>query len=212
MKIFRNTLKETNVTLFASSSNSPASSSTWQTKNKLSSRWFCFFLMSKQADDAWEPLRGLTTDVKWNEHEHNCTRRVSKELLAMINKMKKVKSPEIPTHSFSEHYATLCKLLYQSKNQHRVTKFFQHLEGVKRRMCSVYDLQLLFETISTFQKSNFMDKKQKTITCKSREYAKTLLEAFRHIQAYFTRLLELLVQTAMYGVCFYAYTGTYTYL
>ena len=106
------------------------------------------------------------------------------------------------SESYEEHIETFKKVLYKNKNQHRVTKFYQHLETLKRRLYCKNDIKTLNKVLSSFQKGFFV-KDKKHLFCKTVEHTNMILQSLIPIQTYFNSLMQHCIRTAEYEFSIY---------
>lgn len=112
-----------------------------------------------------------------------------KKFTIVKKKLDNLELPQVPI-SFLEHIATFKKLLYKAKNQQRVTKFYQHLDTVKRKVYFPNQIVQLSFCLETFRNEHKLE--NKSTMCVDQETTKTLLKLLNDIIEYFDKFLNCL--------------------
>ena len=121
---------------------------------------------------------------------------VVRPLFVAIKQLKPLEAPDPLPLSYEEHSEALRKLLYRAKNQQRVTKFWQHLQTLSRRLPSREDVEQPILLLSRALRTFSVDKKLKRLRFPSEELLKLTCESLREVQSSLQRLLQHCLQTA----------------
>ena len=141
----------------------------------------------------------LHQDAHWaRDGPHQHAMPINKELFVVIKRTSAVAPGEAPPPAWEEHAEALRKILYRTKNQHRVTKFWQHLHTLYHRLPPRAPLEQLLQVLQKFRQSFFIAGSPKRLHCPSHALTTDVLQCLHTIQSTLEAFCLHCLRTAEY--------------